>query len=133
MQRNTAPSLRLVALDDNPFELESLAHALQTPGRPHAEATFTQTIAAFLAEVARLDPDVVTIDVDLGLDDATGLDVIGAARRLAPRAFICMCSSDASPQTMRDALGLGADDYLVKGTLPDDLGAFFAQARSSRS
>ena len=67
--------------------------------------------AGVVDEVLRSMPDIVLLD--LALPDASGLDVLAHIRE-ASDAQVIVLSALTDEQTVIDALGGGADDYLAK-------------------
>jgi two-component system chemotaxis response regulator CheB len=73
-----------------------------------------------LSRFDTLQPDVVTLDVEMG--DVSGLDLLRAIRRRSPNVPVIMFSSftQKAAATTLDALALGASDYVAK---PSGLGS----------
>ena len=86
---------------------------------------------ATLSAVARLDPDVVTLDIRLG-----GIDGIQTARQLQqqfPRARVIFLTTYEDSQYLLGALQAGAYAYLLKNTSYDTLaGAIRSVQRGQR-
>jgi len=86
---------------------------------------------ATLAAVARLDPDVVTLDIRLG-----GVDGLQTARQLQqqfPQARVLFLTTYEDRQYLLGALQAGAYAYLLKSTSYDTLaGAIRAVQRGQR-
>jgi DNA-binding NarL/FixJ family response regulator len=76
-------------------------------------------------------PDVIVLDVLM--PSGTGIDAIPEIKRVAPDARILTLTSQASPSTVRQAIGAGASGYVTKGR-PDSelLAAIRAVASGSR-
>src|SRR5438105_2056414 len=70
------------------------------------------TVKAGLERIRRTRIDLVI--TDLRLPDGTGLDAIGAIRRLRPELPIIMITSFSSLESAIGALRAGAVDYIVK-------------------
>ncbi|PYN03352.1 MAG: hypothetical protein DME02_23795 [Candidatus Rokuibacteriota bacterium] len=74
---------------------------------------------ALLDEVARLQPDMVVLDISMpvlnGIDTARKLQATGAPTR------IVFLTVQADPDYMRAALGTGALGYVLKSELASDL------------
>ena len=70
-------------------------------------------------EVQRLAPDIVLLDMKL--PDMTGIEVIAALRQDTPELAILVFTSFAEESQVRDALGAGAQGYLLKDALREDL------------
>lgn len=66
-----------------------------------------------VAEIARLQPDVVVLD--LSMPDLDGLEVIPMIHEQAPRAKIVVFSGFEEERMARIALGASASRYVQKG------------------
>ena len=75
--------------------------------------------AEALAEAARLQPDLVLLDVYL--PDTTGLDLLQALREQAPELDVLVISAAREAETVRRALRGGIVHYLMKPFSYDDL------------
>jgi DNA-binding NarL/FixJ family response regulator len=62
-----------------------------------------------------LPGDVACVLLDLGLPDATGLDALRRVRDRAPGAAVLVLTGHDDEHIGIEALGAGAQDYLVKG------------------
>jgi diguanylate cyclase (GGDEF)-like protein/PAS domain S-box-containing protein len=79
--------------------------------------------------------DVTCVVLDLSLPDAKGLEVVTMVRRAAPAVPIVVLTGTDNDALGREALRLGAQDYLVKGQHgPDAVGrsVVFALERTRR-
>jgi DNA-binding NarL/FixJ family response regulator len=102
----------------------------------HVEGDFevVKTVSngqALLDEVARLQPDVVVLDISMPV-----LNGIEAARRLKTRGSpvrIVFLTVQADPDYMRAALGTGALGYVLKSELASDLLPCLREALMGRS
>ena len=72
-----------------------------------------------LAQAQRLVPDLVLLDMKL--PDMDGVEVIAALGRAMPELAILVFTSYADEAQVRDALAAGAQGYLLKDALRDDL------------
>jgi DNA-binding NarL/FixJ family response regulator len=77
------------------------------------------TGAAALAEVTRLRPDVLVIDVRLGDDD--GIAVIGRVSRTAPGTAVLVFSEVDDDRAITAAFHAGARGYLVEDAGADEI------------
>jgi two-component system KDP operon response regulator KdpE len=111
-------SLSVLVVEDDDAVRALISLTVQQLGWHVEEAATAQ--AAMLA-VEASPPDLVLLDI--GLPDASGLDVLRRIRRLSatPVVVLSGASDDASKVALLDA---GADDYLVK-----PIGAAELQAR----
>jgi DNA-binding NtrC family response regulator len=113
---SSQPILRVLHLDDDPFELERVQHALEK----HAlDCRFVVQSVADVgayrkALAARPAPDVAILDIHVDDDQTSGIGMADETRRLAPRTVILMCSTADDITTIADCLNAGADDFISK-------------------
>jgi response regulator of citrate/malate metabolism len=82
-----------------------------------------------LAEVARLDPDLVLLDVHL--PDLSGIDVLRRLRAEGHDLGVVMVTAAREADTVRAAAAAGAASYLVKPFEFDDLAQRLAAYRQA--
>jgi DNA-binding NarL/FixJ family response regulator len=75
--------------------------------------------------------DVILLDLDL--PDSTGVNVVATMRALAPGARILVVSGHAEPRHVMVALEAGADGYLLKDELSEDLTRALQAVRAGHS
>ncbi len=114
MSTERSRRVTLLVVDDDPMILALLAHWLA----PHSEhvqletaATGTEAIARFEAEGVAA-PDLMLLD--LGLPDMSGLQVLGAARRVRPGIPAAVLTLSRDVETVVSSMRAGADEYLAK-------------------
>ena len=110
------PTLRVVHLDDDPFELERVQSSLEKNAldcRFHVEPVATVTAYKKRLEVSPR-PDVVILDIHVGDDDTSGINLADLTRKLSPKTVILMCSTADDISTIADCLNAGADDFISK-------------------
>ncbi len=66
-----------------------------------------------IATVERLDPDILTLDIDL--PGIGGLEVLPVVRWCSPNTKVIVLSGHDEEATILEALELGAMGYIVKG------------------
>jgi DNA-binding NarL/FixJ family response regulator len=74
---------------------------------------------ALLAEVPRLAPDVVVLDVAMPL--LNGLDAARQLRRLAPDVRLIFLTMNEDPDVAAEAFRVGASGYLLKNSAASEL------------
>ena len=75
--------------------------------------------AEALREAKGTNPDVIVLD--LRLPDGSGVEIIDALKRVAPRARVLVLTSFADDTLLLAALKAGADGYLLKDVAEVDL------------
>ena len=101
---------RILVVDDDTLMREVLKAILRDEGFSIAgEAKDGQSA---LAAVSKVTPDVVCLDINM--PGMSGLDVLKAIQQAAPSTKVVMVTGDASMNTVREAVGLGASGYIIK-------------------
>jgi DNA-binding NarL/FixJ family response regulator len=114
----TTAKIRVLCVDDHPVVREGIAAIISLqPDMTMAgtAATGKEAIERFVA----LRPDVSL--VDLRLPDMSGFDVIRAIRQKDPNARIVVLSSHEGDVDIQRALEAGAQGYVAKGIVRDEL------------
>ena len=70
-----------------------------------------------IQQAEELHPDLVTLDV--GLPTLNGIETARRLRRLSPCSKILFVSQESSPEVIEEALGTGAEGYVVKVNASD--------------
>jgi two-component system, chemotaxis family, protein-glutamate methylesterase/glutaminase len=114
MTQDTAPSrgIRVLVVDDSAFMRTALSRMISSePGLNVAGTACSGSEA--LAKISALDPDVVTLDVEMpGLD---GLQTLRCIMAQSPRPVIMVsAATERDAETTFDALSAGAFDYIPK-------------------
>ena len=112
--------VRVLIVDDSPFARLVIARKLAAD--PEIEiAGFAGDGAEALEAVHRLEPDVLTMDVEMpGTDGLAGLEKI-MKERPTPVVMLSSLTSDGAGVTLR-ALDLGAVDFFLKPSASNPLG-----------
>jgi DNA-binding NarL/FixJ family response regulator len=114
----TKAKIRVLCVDDHPVVREGIAAIINLqPDMAMAgtAATGREAIEQFVA----LGPDVSLLD--LRLPDMSGFDVIKAIRSKSPNARIVVLSSHDGDVDIQRALEAGAQGYVAKGIVRDEL------------
>lgn len=94
-------------------------------------ACFTaRTAADGLREAEKERPDLVLLDVRLG--EQSGIDVLRKLKQLDKDIRVIMVTGLGDEDTVREALNIGADDYLVKPFSADFLSQALEQNLAKR-
>jgi DNA-binding NtrC family response regulator len=114
--KSVPPSLRVLHLDDDPFELERVREALEK----NVVACFFKVesvgkAADYRKKLAQAPaPEVVILDIHVDDGETTGIGLAEETRRTAPGTVILMCSTADDVMTIADCLSAGADDFISK-------------------
>ncbi len=107
--------IRVLIVDDSVVVRKIVADVLSTD--PELEVAAVAANGRIgLAKFAQLQPDIVTLDVEM--PDMDGLEMLAAIRRIDPTVPIIMFSSqtERGAKTTLEALSRGATDYVTKPT-----------------
>lgn len=111
-------TIRVLVVDDHPLFRQGVASVF--------EAEETVEIVGMVGsardaagEVARLSPDVVLVDLNLG--DGSGIDVCADIQEYPTRARLVVVTRSAAPQYVVKAFESGVAGYVVKTTDPADI------------
>jgi DNA-binding NarL/FixJ family response regulator len=109
-------AIRVLICDDNEALRDLLREVVKT--RPSLRVVGEATDGnAAVAEAARLQPDVILLD--LAMPRRTGLDAILELGRVAPAASIIVFTGFSEASVAQEVLDLGAVRFLTKGASPD--------------
>lgn len=116
---DSRPQTRVLIVDDSAFMRTALARMIASESDLEAVATASCASDAF-EKIAALDPDVVTLDVDMpGLD---GLATLRCIMRQFPRPVIMVsAATEKDADATFAALSAGAFDYVPKQLSPTSL------------
>jgi response regulator NasT len=102
--------MRVLVVDESPERAELLREGLRRAGH-EVSATLTSPLV-LLKTIEELRPDVVVIDTESPTRDV--LEHLVVVTQHTPRPIV-MFTSDASPETMREAVRAGVSAYVVDG------------------
>jgi NarL family two-component system response regulator LiaR len=83
-----------------------------------------------IAEAARLQPDVILLDLSMPV--LTGLDALPAIKAAAPNAHVIAFTGLSASVAEAAVLRAGADSFLEKGALPETIAEVIKQAYAAR-
>jgi DNA-binding NtrC family response regulator len=106
----------IVVADDEALARQSIVEFLREEGYQVYEAADGQAALQLLEQV-----DVDLILSDLRMPGVDGLAVLQKVREVYPQTMVVLMTAYASVETVVEALRLGAQDYLLKPLLFDDL------------
>jgi len=119
------PSLLLV--DDDEVFSETLAREL---GRHFSQVRTASSAARGLEEIAKAEPDVLLLDLNLG--DADGLDVLGRLRQSHPGLDVIILTAFGTVDAAVEAMRAGAFDFVTKPLKLEALVAAIRRAAERR-
>ncbi|MGB8650575.1 MAG: EAL domain-containing protein [Mycobacteriales bacterium] len=108
-----APAGVLLLVEDDPDQAFLVRRRLREQVLPDFEVVHLTTVASAANRLA--ERDVRCVLLDLSLPDAKGLEAVQALRVVDPTVPIVVLTGTDSDELGREALQLGAQDYLVKG------------------
>ena len=123
----TAIRARVLLADDQPAILAQVARVL---GDTYDIVATVGDGWSLLESAARLDPDVIVLDITMPV-----IDGFGAARslkRAGCRSRLVFLTVHEDPDFAREALSLGADAYVLKSRLASDLPRAIEEAVAGR-
>jgi two-component system nitrate/nitrite response regulator NarL len=104
-------SHRILIVDDHPLISLGLQLALVARGW-QVETTSGPTAPAVVARACRFRPDCVVLDVHLGAEVGSGVDLIGPLRRVG--ASVVMLTGETNPFMLASCLEAGALGWIGK-------------------
>jgi DNA-binding NtrC family response regulator len=117
------PKLRILVLDDEPIVGRRLRPALEKSGY---EVDVVETGADAIRLLDEKPIDIVVTDIRMeGVD---GMGVLRHAQTLPVRPLVIMITGYATIDAAREALTIGAFDFIAKPFKLDDLRAVIARA-----
>ena len=103
---------RIYLVDDHVILREALSALLATSG--HEVVGQSQEPASALAEIRLLRPDVLLVDLDLGL--RSGFELLADITRRGVSIKTIVMTMSKRPADVAEALRSGADGYVLKGS-----------------
>lgn len=113
--RRPVAAERILIVDDDPQVADCVEMLLQRSGHDCAVA---RTGAEGLAQIER--GEFAMVITDLRLPDASGLDIVAAAKAAQPETQVILMTSFSSVESAIEALRRGASDYVIKPFDNDD-------------
>lgn len=105
MDQVTAPSLRVLIVEDEPLIRWSIAETLEKTGHTVLEASDAASAVRTLKEASK-DVDVVLLDYRL--PDSNDLALLAQIRQLVPTSAVLLMTAFGTPEVTSGALDLGA-------------------------
>jgi two-component system cell cycle response regulator len=111
--------LHILLVEDNPGDARLFQEALKEAYPSAFALCHCTSLTQALEQLAKAPQDVIV--VDLGLPDASGIDVVQRIRAIAPGVPLVVLTGRVDEALGLQALHEGAQDYLVKGELDPHL------------
>jgi two-component system invasion response regulator UvrY len=121
-------SSRLFLVDDHAIVREAMRSMLE--GLGHAVVGDAADMARALADLARVEADVLLLDMNLG--DRSGLEMLTALRQRQSSLGIVVLTMSRHPRDVGEALRLGAHGYVLKDSGPELLLRAIEEAAAGR-
>lgn len=104
-------------VDDHAILRDALVALLQARGHVVVGQASDPELA--LVDLRRLMPDVVLVDLNLG--ERSGFELLAELKRRDMRVKTLVTTMSSRPSDVAEALRLGADGYVLKGSTGDEL------------
>src|SRR5437588_1821530 len=120
------PPIRVLIVDDSVVIRKLLCDALSSSPEVAVAGTASSGALA-LAKVPQLNPDVITLDIEM--PGMNGLETLREIRKLYPKLPVIMFSTltERGASVTLEALSLGASDYVTKPTNSESLAGALEQ------
>jgi DNA-binding NtrC family response regulator len=111
------PLLKVLHLDDDPFEWERVRDALEKNVLDcHFQVRSVGNEKDYKTTLNSFKPDVCILDIHMADGSDAGISIAGFTRSETPNSVIIMCSSSDDVKTIGTSLNSGADDFISKKT-----------------
>jgi DNA-binding NarL/FixJ family response regulator len=113
-----ARSIRVLVVEDyEPFQ-RFVASTLQKQPELQIICKASDGLEA-VQKAKELQPDLIVLDI--GLPSLNGIEVARQIRKLSPKSKILFLSQESSADVVREALGTGAQGYVLKSDAEGEL------------
>ncbi len=110
---NGARPTRILAIEDNPGDVALLKFALAEVAADRFELRHAATLSAGLQQLAQQACDVILLD--LSLPDGQGIEMVERVQAQAAQTPVIVLTGLDDDRMANAAMGVGAQDYLIKG------------------
>jgi signal transduction histidine kinase len=110
-----AQAIQILLVEDNAGDARLLEEMLKESNSFRTELTQCSNLADALSHLANVQSNVVLLD--LGLPDAEGIAAVRRVRAAAGRIALVVLTGMDDEKLATQALGEGAQDYLIKGQI----------------
>ncbi len=112
------PQLRVLIVEDHEAFRRLICSALQQRAAFQVIEEVSDGLGA-VQKAQELQPDLILLDI--GLPKLNGLEAGRRIRKISPNSKILFLSQESSPEVVQEALGLGAQGYVLKARAQSDL------------
>ena len=132
--KTALPQKTVLVVDDKYSFLKATTRILSLEPRIK---TLTAQNSVESTEKMKLNPDLVLMDVDLGDDEPTGIELVSDFRENGFKGTIYVITGNSDPKKLSEAFDAGANGYIVKcssseGSLKDKVtGLLFPEYNST--
>ncbi|HEX8949947.1 MAG TPA: EAL domain-containing protein [Dissulfurispiraceae bacterium] len=113
-----SPMQKILLIEDNKGDVGLIKEMMRDFAADHTLIT-ADRLSSGLELLEREACDLVLLD--LGLPDSSGIDTLRAVRNKGPELPIIVLTGFSDEELATRAIGLGAQDYLIKGQINGDL------------
>lgn len=106
-------TLDILLVEDNPGDAQLVRHTLRQVPKLRFKLTQEERLDAAMRRIASEHFDVILLD--LSLPDSRGINTLVKALQQAPKVAIVVLTGLDDEAMGHEAVGRGAEDYLVKG------------------
>jgi len=108
---------KIVIADDATF-IRIILKDLLTQGGYEVVAEATDGVEA-IKKYFEFEPDVLFMNINMG--EVSGIKAMLAILQKDPNAKVIICSADSRPETVLNAIKLGAKSFIVKPFMPEKI------------
>jgi len=108
-------AISVLLVEDNPGDARLVRELLSEVGSDAIVLRHAETLTAAIDQVRLAPPDLLLLD--LTLPDSSGLESVSRMLEFAPSLPIIVLTGLADEEMANQAIHLGAQDYLVKGSI----------------
>ncbi len=119
MSMQNTEHMRILAIEDNPGDVELLREMLDVTGDHEFDLECASRLSTGLKRLANGGIDIVALD--LGLPDSQGLDTLSQVRAQSPEVPLVVMTNLGDDTVALKAVKEGAQDYLVKGEIDGNM------------